>query len=95
MSWKVTAYCGDSCCNGKWAWQTASGHRLSPGDSYHVCAAPKNIPFGTILHVSGQWSGDVRVVDRGGAINGNRLDIFVHPHGAANNFGVKWCNVSW
>lgn len=93
MSWKVTAYCGDSCCNGKWAWQTASGHRLSPGDSYKVCAAPPNIPFGTIVHVSGV--GDLRVVDRGGAIKGQRLDVFVHPHAAANNFGVKWCNVSW
>ena len=95
MSWKVTAYCGDSCCNGKWAWKTASGYNLSPGDSYKVCAAPPNIPFNTMLHISGQYNGTVKVVDRGGAIKGNRIDIFVHPHSAANSFGVKWCDVSY
>ena len=27
MSWKITAYCGNRCCNGKWAWQCSwSGH---------------------------------------------------------------------
>lgn len=73
MSYRVTAYWRDSCCNWKWSWQTTSGYRLSPDDSYHACGAPKKIPFGTIIHVSGQWNGDVRCVDRSGAINGSEI----------------------
>ena len=95
-SWKVTAYCGCNCCNGKYGNLTASGVRLNQSLAYRVCAAPPNIPFHTKIHVSGPWNGIVEVVDRGGAIKGNRLDIFTGMnHQESNNFGVKYCNVSW
>ena len=55
MSWKITAYCGNRCCNGKWAWQCSwSGHNngeLSEDDAWEVCAADKRyFRPGTIIH---------------------------------------------
>lgn len=35
-TFEVTAYCGGSCCNGKWAGQTASGRTPCEG---RTCAA--------------------------------------------------------
>ena len=35
-----------------------------------VCAAPKNIPFGTQIKVSGAFNGTLTVVDRGGKVVG-------------------------
>ena len=40
-------------------------------------ATPGNIPFHTVIKISGGWNETVRVEDRGGAIKGKRLDIFV------------------
>ncbi|MCJ7776847.1 MAG: 3D domain-containing protein, partial [Sedimentisphaerales bacterium] len=79
------------CC-GRWASIypriTASGHVIRPGDAF--VAAPKNIPFGTTLIVPGYNNGKpVKVLDRGGAIKGNRLDAYFPSHQEALNFGVK------
>jgi 3D (Asp-Asp-Asp) domain-containing protein len=35
----------------------------------------------------------VKVLDRGGAITGNRLDVFFHSHQEALNWGVKYIDV--
>ena len=87
--YELTAYCHCSQCCGKSDRITASGHRLNESDHLQVCAAPKNFPFGTIIHISGGWNGTVRVVDRGGAINGKRLDIYCRSHQEALQFGRK------
>ena len=81
---EVTAYCGGRCCNGKWVGQTASGIPPSEG---RTCAAGKQYPFGTRIQLDG--IGTFTVEDRGGAITGNRIDIFMNSHQAANNFGRR------
>ena len=86
---RVTAYCPGKCCCGKYAdGVTASGHKIGPGDTF--VAAPKNIPFGTLLIVPGYNNGKpVKVLDRGGAITAGRLDVFFHTHKAALEWGVR------
>jgi len=79
------------CC-GRWASiyprRTASGHVIRPGDKF--VAASKDVPFGTMLIVPGYANNQpVPVLDRGGAIKGNRLDAYFPTHTEALNFGVK------
>jgi len=76
------------CC-GKYAdGVTASGHKIRQGDVF--VAAPKDIPFGTLLTVPGYNNGKpVKVLDRGGAITSGRLDVFFHTHKAALEWGVR------
>lgn len=81
---EVTAYCGGKCCNGKWAGQTASGATPCEG---RTCAAGKQYSFGTKIQLDGL--GTFVVEDRGGAITGNRIDIFMNDHNRANQFGRK------
>ena len=92
-SYKVTAYCPCSKCCGQFAdGITASGHVIQPGDAF--VAAPKSLPFGTMVTVPGYNDGQpVPVLDRGGAIKEGRLDLFFATHQEALNWGVKICNV--
>ena len=88
----VTAYCGESCCCGEFAdGITASGHKIQPGDRF--VAAPPYIPFGTLMAIEGYAGGSmVSVEDRGGAIQGNRLDVFFggkYGHEKALAWGVQ------
>lgn len=84
--YEVYAYCPCERCCGKWAdGITASGHEIQPGDKF--AAAPPEFPFGAILDIPGY--GKVPVRDRGGAIKGNRLDVFFPTHQAALEWGVK------
>ncbi len=69
----ISAYCPcELCCEIYSDGITASGHVIQPGDKF--VAAPPHIPFGTMLEIPGY--GIVPVLDRGGAIKGNKLDIF-------------------
>lgn len=57
-------------------------------------AADKSVPFGTLVIVPGYADGrPVKVLDRGGAIKGNRLDVFFTDHQEALNWGVQWRKV--
>lgn len=57
---------------------TASGAPVTPGVT---CAAPADIPFGTVLYIEGVG---VRIVqDRGGAVTGSSLDIATDTHAEA------------
>ena len=94
--WKLTAYCSCAKCCGKSNGITASGYQLKSSDHLQICAAPKTIPFHTVIHISGGWDGTVKVEDRGGDINGKRLDIFCKSHQEALQFGVKNnCTISY
>ena len=87
--WKLTAYCSCAKCCGKSDGITASGHKLTAADHLKVCAAPSGFAFGTSIRITGGWNGTVTVEDRGGAIQGKRLDIYCKTHQEALNFGVK------
>lgn len=87
----VTAYCPcDKCC-GKYGWgyTTASGHKIKHGDKF--VAASKSVPFGTMIDIPGY--GKVPVLDRGGAIRGNRLDVYFPTHKEALNWGKQTLKV--
>ena len=82
----VTAYCPCEKCCGKWAdGITASGHVIKKGDKF--VAADRSIAFGTTIDIPGY--GEVPVLDRGGAIEGDRLDVYFSTHQEALNWGVK------
>lgn len=85
---RVTAYCPCSKCCGKWAnGITAIGTTAKAG---RTVAAPPGYAFGTKLLINGK----VYVVeDRGGAIKGNRLDMYVNTHAEALRWGVKYLPV--
>ena len=97
--YEVTGYCRcGSCCGWKRNWYgrpvlksnpsitkevglTASGTKARIG----TIAAPRNIPYGTIMHIPGYGYGVVE--DRGGAIKGNKLDVYFNSHQDALEWG--------
>lgn len=84
---KVTAYCSCAKCCGKTTGYTASGVKATAG---HTVAASSQFAFGTKLIINGQ---EYTVEDRGGAIQGNRIDIYMNSHAEALAWGVKYLPV--
>lgn len=86
--YKVTAYCACPKCCGKGATgRTASGTRATAG---RTVAASSRFSFGTKLLINGK----VYIVeDRGGAIQGNRIDVYMTSHSKALAWGVKYLPV--
>lgn len=101
---EVTAYCpcGD-CCGWTRNWYgrpvysygpnkgkpkevglTASGTRARRGT---LAADTSLYPFGTVMYIEGYGYG--RVEDRGGAIKGQKLDLYFRSHDAALQWGRK------
>ena len=87
----VTAYCPCSKCCGKFAdGVTASGR---PAEGF-IVAAPPEYPFGTWMSIEGYAGGlPVPVLDRGGVIKGNKLDLLFDSHEAALEWGRKTIKV--
>lgn len=90
---RVTGYCPCSQCCGVFSdGITANNHHIQPGDTF--VAADKSYRFGTEMVIPGYNAGQsVQVMDRGGAIKGNRLDIFFHSHQQALQWGVRYLDV--
>ena len=86
--YKITAYCPCSKCCGKATGRTASGTKATPG---RTVAASSKYAFGTKLNIGGHI---YTVEDRGGAITGNKIDIFVNSHSEAFQWGVRYLPVS-
>jgi 3D (Asp-Asp-Asp) domain-containing protein len=81
--WRISYYTQyDEGCNDT----TANGENVRPG----ICAAPPEIPFGTVLIVGGE---KYTVTDRGGAIQGKRLDIYVESQEEAFRRGIEYLEV--
>ncbi len=87
-TYKITAYCSCAKCCGKSTGRTASGAKATAGVTV---AAPAKFAFGTKLNIGGHV---YTVQDRGGAIQGNRIDVYVSSHSAALQWGVKYLPVS-
>lgn len=86
--YKVTAYCSCSkCCGSHANGYTSSGTKAVAG---RTVAAPSNLSYGTNLKINGK---NYVVEDRGGAINGNRIDVYVNSHSEALAWGVKYLPV--
>lgn len=101
---ETTGYCPcGECCGWKRTWYgrpvyasgplrgkpkavgiTASGARARPGT---LAADTARYPFGTVMRIPGYGYGVVE--DRGGAITGNRIDLFFRTHSKAQAWGRK------
>ena len=90
---RVTAYCPcPKCCGSYSDGVTACGYKISHGDCF--VAADKTYPFGTEMIIPGYKGGKiVKVLDRGGVIRGNRLDVFFNSHQEALEWGVRYLDV--
>jgi 3D (Asp-Asp-Asp) domain-containing protein len=64
---------------------TASGEKVQDGVT--IAAAP-NIPFGTRVYIP-YFGKTFTVQDRGGAIKGNRIDVYTSSLNEAINFGKR------
>ena len=97
---RLTAYCSCELCCGKWALNRpidengdeivygAIGERLTEG--YSIAVDPKVIPYRTEVIINGHT---YKAQDCGGAIKGNRIDVYFEDHQAALNFGVQYAEV--
>ncbi|SDO28389.1 3D domain-containing protein, partial [Alkalicoccus daliensis] len=82
-----TAYCVG--CSGV----TATGIDLRANPNQLVVAVDPNvIPLGSTVHVEGY--GQAIAGDTGGAIQGNKIDLFMPERGDAVNFGRQNVNVT-
>ncbi|MBN1804713.1 MAG: 3D domain-containing protein [Sedimentisphaerales bacterium] len=90
---RVTAYCPCPKCCGEYSdGVTACGHVIQPGDTF--VAADRRYSFHTEMLIPGYSnSKPVKVLDRGGAIKGNKLDVFFATHQEALEWGVKFLDV--
>lgn len=80
----ITAYCPCEKCCGEWSdGITASGIPAEPGV---VAVDPNIIPLGSTVIIDGQ---QYLAADTGGAIKGNRIDIFAVSHDIALEYGVQ------
>ncbi len=85
--YKVTAYCACMKCCGKTNGITASGTHATAN---RTIATPSTFKFGTKVLINGTT---YTVEDRGGAIQGNRIDIYMNTHSEALAFGVRYLYV--
>lgn len=86
--YKVTGYCPCSKCCGKYAsGYTASGTKATAG---RTIATDSKFAFGTKLSINGVT---YTVEDRGGAIKGNKIDLYFDTHEEALIWGVKYLPV--
>jgi 3D (Asp-Asp-Asp) domain-containing protein len=92
---EVTAFCACKKCWGPRAQGiTASGRPVTYNGGRFV-AADKAISFNTKLVIPGYGDGQaVPVLDRGGAIKGNKLDVYFPTHAEARQWGRRFIPVT-
>jgi len=91
MRMKVTAYSPDyRSCGASADGITASGFSVLTNGGFMVAADPRVLPLGSLVSVPGYDGGAVvPVLDTGGAIKGNRLDVLFPTHEVAMQWGVR------
>ena len=87
-TYELTAYCACKKCCGKTDGITASGVIAVEGVT--IAADTKIHPFGTNIIIDGH---EYTVQDRGGAIKGNKIDIYFENHQKALEFGVQYKDI--
>lgn len=84
QTFTLTAYCGCEKCCGKNDRITATGTYAVEGVT--IAVDPTIIPYGSMVDIEG--IGTFVAEDCGGAIKGNRIDIYFENHADALTFGV-------
>ena len=87
MQMIATAYCNSKVCINVPAWRdgkTATGTKARIGV---IAGDPAVIPLGSTVYIKSM--GYFKAEDTGGAIKGNRIDIFVGDYKKAKEFGRK------
>ncbi len=99
-TYKLTAYCSCKKCCGKWAENrpkdengnpivyTSTGAIAKAGTT--IAVDPSVIPYGSKVKINGHI---YIAQDCGGAIKGNRIDVYFDDHQEALNFGVQMAEV--
>ena len=86
----ITAYCPCEKCCGEWAdGITATGTTATQGRT--VAVDPSVIELGSVVYFEGVDGlvGGYIAEDTGGAIKGNRIDLFFDDHQEALEWGIK------
>jgi len=93
---EVTSYCACSiCCGSDSPGITASGYSVRENHGRFI-SAPKRFKFGTAFRIPGYHNGDpVPVLDRGGAITGNHIEVFFPLHSDARKWGRQILQVQY
>ena len=92
----ATAYDDSAQSQGKWAGQTATGRKPAYGV---IAVDPKVIPLNSQLYIESADGGQSWVYgfavagDTGGAIKGNKVDLFYNTREQCYNFGKRNCIV--
>ncbi len=90
----ATAYSASVECNGIYAGKTASGRKPAYGV---IAVDPKVIPLGTLMYieaVDGSWTYGYAIAgDTGGAIKGNKIDLFYDTDYECRQFGRRQARV--
>lgn len=90
MVMKATAYDNSPQSQGKWVGKTATGMKPQRGV---VAVDPRVIPLGTKLYIESLDNsadyGFAVAGDTGGAIKGNRIDLFHNTRSEVSNFGRR------
>ena len=87
-NFKLTYYCSCELCCDVETGITATGTPVVEGRT--IAVDPKVIPYGTQVIINGHV---FTAEDCGGAIKGNRIDIYVNDHDRANALGVNHADV--
>ena len=82
---KVTAYCHCVKCCGKSDGITATGAKVKEGRT--IAVDPDVIPLGSKIELDGHT---YIAEDVGGAIKGNKIDLYFNTHNEALKWGVQY-----
>ena len=92
-SYTVTAYCPCvKCCGSHADGITATGKKAVEG---MIASDWRRLPPGTKVRLSCFPGRTFVVEDRGGAIKGRRIDIYMSSHGKALRFGIRRRTKVW
>lgn len=86
---RITAYCPCTKCCGKSDGITSTG--VVAQSNRTIAVDPNTIPYGSRVIINGN---EYVAEDCGGAIKGNKIDMFFDTHQEALQWGVKYMGVT-
>ena len=87
-NFKLTAYCPCYECSEGWSDTTSTGTKATQGRT--IAVDKRVIPYGSTVIINGN---EYVAEDCGGAIKGNRIDVYFNNHDEALEFGVQYADV--